>query len=393
METDNLKIDTAKKRVALVTNIIPPYRISLFERIGQEYDLTVVVSAANEKHRQWDNWQEDKSCKFKTVLLNGPVVNHKEGFFAAQPELFKVLDNIDPDVVINSSFSPNSLFGSRYAKKHNKKAILWSEATTHSERNRSLARKLYRKMLIRQNHGFIASGIESKKYLMSLGANPEKCFTAVDAIENFRTEQQYSDILIKSMSLRSKFKGTVLLFSGQLIKRKGIDLLFNAYEKIPDKLETTLLIMGNGPLENELKKLAKNKGLKNVKFVGFKDEYEKWIYYLASDIYVMPTREDVWGLVVNEALLAGLPVICSKYAGAATDLVADGRSGFIIDPFDTNQFTNRLTRTIENKDMLSSMQHKSYEIISDYSIENSAQGFIDAIEAGLGQNIHDKIAL
>jgi glycosyltransferase involved in cell wall biosynthesis len=366
-------------KIALVTNIVPPYRKPLFEEIGKHCDLTVICSAANEIDRDWQDWDEKATGVFKTITLKGFSFKAKHGFFYLQTGLFSVLRKVSPDVVINSSFSLNTFWGNLYAKMARKPSMIWSEATCFSERKQSVARRWFREMLVRLNDAYIPSGIEAKDFLLSLGAVEERCFTAVDAIEDIRKSSNYERIQDESERVRLEQSDLVLLFSGQLIERKGLDLLFAAYEKIHDLSGVALWIMGSGPLEKELKEDAMRKDLRNVKFLGFRNELEKWIYYLASDVFVLPTKEDVWGLVVNEAMLCRLPVICSKYAGCCKDLIEDEKTGFVIDPNDTESFAHVLRTVITNDGLRGAMSECAREKACEYSIKESTKGFLRAI--------------
>ena len=134
-------------------------------------------------------------------------------------------------------------------------------------------------------------------------------------------------------------------------------------------------------LEEELKHQAKTSGIKNIIFRDFLS-YEKLLpYYLASDVFILPTREDVWGLVVNEAMSCGLPVICSKFAGCCSDLVVDGITGYRVDPFDTERFYELIIRISKNKLQRSQMSENARKQIENYTCEKSAGGFLKAIEA------------
>jgi len=314
----------------------------------------------------------------------------KQSFFYLQPDLVSTLVKLRPDMVINSSFSLNSLLGSLYAKLLRKSCMIWSEATSFSEKNRSTARRWYRKLLIRLNDAYIPSGIEAKDFLFSLGATDEQCFTAVDAIEDIRKRPDYERILADAKFIRSKQCGLVILFSGRLIECKGLDLLLDAYEKVQDTRNITLWVMGNGPLEKELKVDVGKRGLTTVTFLGFLGEREKWVYYLASDIFVLPTRGDVWGLVVNEAMLCGLPVICSKFAGCCSDLVEDDVTGFVVNPYETGNFVAALRTLISNDLLRSAMSESARKKACEYSIEESANGFLRAIAFCADHKGYDK---
>ena len=366
-------------KIALVTNIVSPYRKPLFEEIGKHCDLTVICSAANESDRDWNDWRGEDTTLFKTIVLKGLSFQTKQGFFYLQTGLVSALRKIRPDIVMNSSYSLNTLWGSLYAKMARKPSMIWSEATCFSERNRHFARRWFRKMLVRLNDAYIPSGVEAKEFLVSLGAVEDRCFTAVDAIEDIRKSPEYEKIHEESKRVRSGQSDLVLLFSGQLIERKGLDLLLAAYERIHDLSDVTLWIMGSGPVEKRLEEEAERKDLRNVKFLGFMNEREKWVYYLASDVFVLPTREDVWGLVVNEAMLCGLPVICSKFAGCCSDLVEDEKTGFMVNPNDTEEFANVLRKIVTNDGLRGAMSERAREKACEYSIKESAKGFLRAI--------------
>jgi glycosyltransferase involved in cell wall biosynthesis len=366
-------------KIALVTNIVAPYRKPLFEEIGKRCDLTVICSAANESDRDWDDWQGEDTILFKTIVLKGLSFKAKRGFFYLQPGLVFALREFRPDMVISSSFSLNTLWGSMYANLFRKPSMIWSEATCFSERNRSFARRLFRKVLVRMSDAFIPSGIEAKEFLLSLGAPEDRCFIAADAIEDIRNDPEYERIDDEAKRVRSMQSNRVILFSGQLIERKGLDLLLAAYEKIQDIGDIALWIMGSGPLENRLKKHVARRGLRNVKFLGYMHEREKWIYYLASDILVLPTREDVWGLVVNEAMLCGLPVICSKYAGCCRDLIEDGKTGFMVNPYEAVIFADAIRRIITADELRRDMSNNARKKVLEYGIAKSAKGFLRAI--------------
>ena len=158
-------------------------------------------------------------------------------------------------------------------------------------------------------------------------------------------------------------------------------MLLAAYEKLQGVRNTTLLIAGSGPLEEDLKREVARKNLKGVEFVGFKQERELWPYYLASDVYVLPTREDTWGMVVNEAMQCGLPVVCSKFAGSARELVENDKTGYVVDPHDANAFAAALERIVKDDELRRRMGEAALGKIAGYSIEESAKGFLRAIRA------------
>ena len=370
-------------KIALVTNIVAPYRKPLFEQIGKHCDLTVICSAANQADRNWRDWNEKSVSAFKTVTLKGFCLKARHGFFYFQPDLLIALRKLRPDVIITSAFALNTLLGSLYAKITRTPSLLWSASTCLSERKYSALRLWFRKFLVRLNSAYVAVGVDATEYLVSIGAREDKCFTAVNAVEDVTRHLEFGKMREEAQGIRSEYSGPILLYTGRFIALKGLDLLLAAYEKIQNvegAKDATLLIIGSGPLEKELKEEAARRNLKNARFIGFKQERELWPYYLASDVYVLPSREDIWGMVINEAMQCSLPVVCSKFAGAAREMVENDKTGYVVDPYDTDGFAQTLEKIIKDEELRKEMSKAALEKVAGYySIEVSTKGFLRAI--------------
>ncbi|MBN1356801.1 glycosyltransferase family 4 protein [bacterium] len=366
-------------KVCLITNIIPPYRLPLFESIGKRYDLTVLVSARMESNRWWKAWDSRYARHFRSVCLSGWSFGSGGKTVYFQPSLLLELRKLSCDVIVNSGFGFNTLLTAVYGRTTGKRLLFWSEATVFSARNANPVRRFLRKIIVRMHHGFIPSGKEATEYLRSLGAGTERCFTAVDAVDTYRNSPDPDRIERKISEIGSGIAGIKILYSGRFVPGKGLDLLLKAFSKIRDRDRCALILMGGGPDEIKLRRLTSDLNLQNVVFAGMKDETEKWAYYLASDMFVFPTLGDVWGLVLNEAMQCGLPVICSPFAGAAADLVCHGENGYIADPRDIGSLTRRMDQLTGNESLRREMGRRSLEIIQSYSIAASAEGFFRAI--------------
>jgi glycosyltransferase involved in cell wall biosynthesis len=138
-----------------------------------------------------------------------------------------------------------------------------------------------------------------------------------------------------------------MLVVGQLIERKGLDLLLGSIKRLQDRgLVFTTRVIGSGPRRRSLEDLANRLELSNVEFLGGISVDDLPAQYRAADVLVFPTLKDVWGLVANEALLCGTPVICSRYAGCAEDLLdADD----IFDPLNAADFDRALLRAVRGE--------------------------------------------
>jgi glycosyltransferase involved in cell wall biosynthesis len=188
-------------------------------------------------------------------------------------------------------------------------------------------------------------------------------------------------------ALRQKFGKPELVFLavGRLNERKGIRELIKGWSLIEQNSneKLMLIIIGKGPLEKELKTLTKNLNLKGVIFYGSVDYNDIARYYAVADVFVMPTLEDNWSLVVPEAMACGLPVICSKYNGCYPELIEPGKNGWIFDPLDKEDTFQALKKCVESKLKLKQMGEKSKKIISHHTPQHAAHAILDACNIAL----------
>jgi glycosyltransferase involved in cell wall biosynthesis len=219
-----------------------------------------------------------------------------------------------------------------------------------------------------------------------LGANVEKVFIAPNAIDNdlfIEVSQRYLPLKEKLRD-QIRLKGKIIILSvAQLIKRKGIEYLLHAYAKLEHEYDNlTLIVIGSGPLEYRLKDLSKFLGLRNVRFIPSGMKLDKLIkFYCLADIFVLPTLEDVWGFVINEAMACGLPVISTYASQAAIEMIRSGKNGYIIKASDSDQLYEALKSLIQNPILRREMSEKSREtVVQEASVSTMAEGFISAIK-------------
>jgi len=179
---------------------------------------------------------------------------------------------------------------------------------------------------------------------------------------------------------RSEYPKFLLLYVGQLIGRKGVEQLLEVLDSLDDP-DIGLLIVGSGPQEEELRQFCQVQGLTNVFFEGFQQQDDLPSYYALADFLILPSLEEVWGLVVNEALASGLYVLCSDRAGAAYDLIQERWNGALFDPRNVEQLARLIQ---ESKDQIEEIRTRRVAIgkhaCREFSIKRSAKAFLDAIE-------------
>lgn len=336
------------KKLAVLTNELPPYRRPIFELLGRHNRLVVAVylSTRKEPHRPWDGIRDLQNVNIQVVrsfsfYLKG---RERERFVHLPVGVLPALLRNQPDVVISGEFGLRTLLAWVYCALFRKPLIIWSGEIAYGARTASRLQRLLRRFLSRRAAGFLAYGQAAKQYLQSLGVNDRKISILAQAVDNahWRNARQ----LANPYAVRQKHNitGKVALCVANLLYPKGIHHLIEAWAALPQTLQqgNTLLLVGGGNQQTDLQSLARSLNAQNIVFVGPVPPGELPAYYATADFLVFPTLLDVWGLVVNEAMASGLPVLCSKYAGCAEELIIPGQTGEIFDPADTPTFSELL---------------------------------------------------
>lgn len=255
--------------------------------------------------------------------------------------LYGMIKGVKPDAIISEGFFQYTPWAVWYSFIHRKPLYIAYERTAHTERNCPWWRKLYRKFIRMFVDGYIANGQLTKEYLISQGVKPEKIFTGgmcadseglrnnVNGLSNKEKESFASSIHLHEC------KGVRYIYVGQIVARKGVKYLLNAWRKhINNHPEDQLLIVGDGKFLPEYKE--KFKELESIIFYGKVDYSIIYKYYAVSDVFVIPTLEDNWSLVVPEAMACKLPIACSIYNGCHPELVKKDYNGITFDPLEEN---------------------------------------------------------
>ena len=255
---------------------------------------------------------------------------------------------------------------------------------------KNLVRSMLLKQLFKRISAFLYIGKENKKFYEYFGVPQNKLFFAPYAVDNERYfEEEKSlpadkNILRKSAGIAEN--GPVILFVGKLsAKKRPMDLL-KAYEILlgswKNDIKPMLIYVGDGPLRNELESYSADRGLTRVYFPGFKNQLELSSYYAIADVFVLPSGlGETWGLVVNEAMCFGIPVIVSDMAGCGADLVRQGENGFVFPLGSSEKLAHYLSEVLGNEDARKIFGKRSREIIENYSQEQDIRGIRAALYA------------
>jgi glycosyltransferase involved in cell wall biosynthesis len=378
-------------KIIIITNIPAPYRIPLFNELNAQLkshgaSLKVIFAAMGYPRRKWD--VDMAECSFNYEVLDSNKIQYRDRekcSFTYSGLLGRISDE-KPDVIITNAFSLATLKLWWRSLFKNTMFIIWSGAVHHNSQPDSYLRTLQRKMLVRRASGFIAYGSKAKEYLISLGAEDEKIEIGINTVDTdyFRKETE---------SIRSQAEVTNktkhLLCIAQLSKRKRIDLLLPILKALVEKRRDILLeIVGSGEDMDNLKSLARKLRVEQfVRFEGFKQKQDIPNYLAKADCFLFPTSFDIWGLVLVEAMAAGVPCIASVHTGATYDLIQEGTTGFSIDFSETGKVAERINWILDNPESAKKIRENAKNIVEEKaSIQKSAEGFIRAVEHAFSLN-------
>lgn len=334
-----------RKRVALLVNQVSPYRVKLYARLAERIDLTI-FHGGMESNR---SWKEGNVPGARDHKVAGWVLEFKKRvgrqvfdrrFLHIEPGYITELLRLRPDAIITSEIGFRTLVALFHGSIFRVPVWVWWGGTIHTERNTRLLRRMIRRVAAHWVTRWISYGQTSTEYLVSLGIPRRRILQ----IQNCVDEQIYLQPSKPTFDSKPK---PVLLHAGQLIALKGVASLLRAAAHLQTEgLDFSMLMVGDGPDCAELKCLATQLGLRNATFYPAQPAEAMPAVYRSVDALIFPTLADVWGLVANEGILSGLPVLCSKYAGCAKELF---EPECIFDPASEEDFKSALRRVIEGR--------------------------------------------
>lgn len=356
-------------KLVIVTNIPAPYRLQIYEKLNDLLgkNFLVIYFAESESNRKWNLM----NFKFNHIFLKENVKAKRDGFNYVHnnPDIFRELGLFNPDVIVTSGFNPTHIYAWIYAKLFRKKHICMTDGWIESEKSLSIIHKLVRKVIFSTSSAFIGASKNSLDLYRSYGISDEKLFQSHLCIDNakFQNDNKFED------------REYDLMFSGQFTERKLPFFFAEIIEKVLKHIPNIkVLILGDGPLKEEFLLRLNNTNV-NYYYAGFVKQGELQKYYSNSKLFLFTTRLDPWGVVVNEAMASGTPVLTTPYAGVINDLLIDSINGFIL-PVDSDIWSKKALEILDNKELWNSLSKASTNLVQEFNFDVAAKGIIDASE-------------
>lgn len=362
-------------KVLFFTNIPSPYRVDFFNELGKFCDLTVLYerSDADDRDASWLKCGEQSN--YKSVFLKGNKFGADSAFCMEVISYWK-----DPayDIRIVGDFAtPTGILSIAYLKA--KKIPFGVELDGGFEKNENKLISFVKKWLLSGCAFAFSPGQVTDRYLLRYGVDQKKIirynFTSlreediINAAKHRSNKQQYKEI-------HHITENYMILSVGQMIYRKGFDVLLKAIAT--GKIAAGVYIIG-GAASDECLKLTEELKLDNVHFLQFMSKEDLAAYYAAADLFVLPTREDIWGLVIQEAMSYGLPIVTTDKCGAGLELV-HARGGSIVQADNVDALASALKNLMVDRKKATVYSQQNLSNIRDYTIENMAQQHAAAFE-------------
>jgi len=365
------------EKVFFITNIPTPYRKKQFSALKKRLpNLKIFFLKKDMEDRDWDIAKDEYYFYLdKMIEIPGFGILNKNLFSLVQQSDILILGGYDYPTYIALAFLAILL---------NKRYILLFDGIAPSRlKDNEKDLKIILKRYIANNAIYVlANGEVGKLYCKNiLNVSSQKIYNQYLSIDNRLFSNHLHNKEDIKYKLRTEFgidnNSKVILYSGRFIERKNIIDILKAVSLYPDSDNYTLLLLGSGENREELQQKIEELKI-HVYFPGFIDENNLYKYYFISDILVLPSKNEPWGLVVNEALASEIPIVVSSDVGASLDLIVTGINGYIFEVGDIKDLSNKIKEAL----LLSpdGVHNTSIELLKKWNIDNSAKMISEVVQ-------------
>ena len=374
------------KKVIFITNIIPPYRVPVLNYIARAsgFDFQVLFMRAKEHNRAWDIPLKDLRVPYEILPGLHLPIKKMDWEIHFNLSIWGRLNKENPDIIIMGGYdAPTIWLAFIWAKLHHRKIIFWVGSTLFSSKRQKGIIGLIKRFFIQHGNAFIAYGQASRNYLLYFKIPDDKIFIGCNVCDQklFRESALAYRNKPEFLSERKKYSSIVFLSTGRFVAGKGLIEMLTALSKMSYQ-NWSLVMVGDGPLLPQIQDFIKDRHLEGrVRLTGFKQQQDLTPYYSLADIFIFPSKQEVYGIVVSEALASGLFVLSSQYAGATYDLIQEGTNGYIIDPDNPGQLQHQIERAINKFTSQPPDRNKISDSIEKFTPERYGQQVINAINS------------
>jgi glycosyltransferase involved in cell wall biosynthesis len=353
-------------RIALLTEIPAPFRLPLFAALAArpEVDLAVLFLAENDPRRNYPSYER----AFESVVLRGKDALVGRHWLVVNAGVLRRLRRLRPDVVIVGGWNQPAFWQAwLYTRVARVPLVVWVESTARDDRAGRRPVEAAKRALVRSAAGFVVPGQAAAEYVRSLGARDIAVAPNAVDLEVFGRQAGNRAELRARLGL----DGVTFLCVSRLSPEKGVDVLVRAFDGVPG----TLAVVGDGPDRERVAALAGP----SVRLLGRIERDELVDWYAAADAFVMPSRSETWGMAMQEAAAAGLPLIASEAPGAGYDLIEEGVNGFRVPVEDVEALRSALTRVAADESFREHARPRTLELARGHTPESWADAVMQLI--------------
>ena len=356
-------------KVLFVTNLPSPYRVDFFNELSKKCDLTVVYERETSSEREAD-WRNEKERNFAEVFCKSKNIS-KDKTFGFQ--LVRKVKKMDFDCLIISGYSsPSVILLISYCKLRRIPYYIECDGG-FAKKGKWLNEKL-KKFLLKDAKAIFTTCEEQKNYFLSLGCKGQIFkypFSSFSQDEIFKTPADASEKnqLRQELNItEEKIVITVGRFSYNNGYGKGYDKVLGA-AKILNNSKIGWYVIGGQPTD-EFVRMKDEMELDNLHFVDFKKKDELKKYYRAADVFVLMTVGDIWGLVINEAMACGLPIVTTDRCIAGLEMIQNSENGYVIPVGDQITLADKVDTLLHNDELREKISRNNLKKVEYWTIEN-----------------------
>ncbi len=382
-------------KIAILFDNLGPYHVARLRAASQVCDLLALE--INDCSREYPWAPSPLPRGFNSITLNRTRRRGDSNILDQTRRLGNTLTEFAPQCVFIPGWSRGySWRALAWCLTNEVPAVLMSESTEHDS-PRTALKEWWKASLVSLFSAALVGGVAHVNYLAKLGMRPDRVFQGYDAVDNDYFRRMAKSVRSLGADLKRGFglPEHYFLASARFVEQKNLSRLIEAYVSYrgafagpagvgigaDENRPWSMVLLGDGPGRAALDRQISAEGLgRFVLLPGFKQYPELPVYYGLASAFIHASTSEPWGLVVNEAMASGLPVVVSNRCGCAPDLVSDGRNGYTFDPRNVGQLAELMLRISIPGPHLSAMSNASAEIISACGLSRFAQGLRAAAE-------------
>jgi glycosyltransferase involved in cell wall biosynthesis len=348
----------------------------IFSRLSQRFPHTQVFTG------RWPGFAPGFESTFavqvvgqaKFISTQADTGKYVRNIGILSPQIVGYLLKFKPDVIFTTAFSLWTLVSLGLRAIGGWRVVIVYEGSSRTYDFRDDPWRLaVRRLMVRWADACITNSAAGYAYLTEiLGADAQRVFAQPYEVPD-------AEALVKRMAAVPPLPPSphpIFLFVGQLVPRKGLHLLLEACAQLKTwgYQDYTLLVVGDGAQRAELEQLSRDRGLTHIHWIGWVAYDQLGSYFSQADVFILPSQEDTWGMVVLEAMVFGKPILCSKWVGAM-ELVQPGENGDIFDPYDIEAMARSMLKVLQAPDQIAGMGARSRQLIAPHNPDEAVEFF------------------